>query len=111
MPESFVQNIGGEGRADLLFHCPVIGTHGELLIAVLFEPKFRSSNRPIELIDYNTLTYLFPCVHLLGEHLFQPFWFPNWPIRIPMGLAEKPASISFHLALHRRTMRQPNEAS
>ena len=36
MPESFVQSIGGEGRADLLFHCPVIGTHGELLIAVLF---------------------------------------------------------------------------
>ncbi len=35
MPESFVQSVGGEGRADLLFHCPVVGANGELLIGAL----------------------------------------------------------------------------
>ena len=53
MPESFVQSIGGEGRADLLFHCPVIGTHGELLIAVLFEHKsYPDSEVLVQMVRY-----------------------------------------------------------
>jgi len=38
-PDSFTRSLGADGRADLLFHCPIKGAGNELMVAILFEHK------------------------------------------------------------------------
>ena len=52
LPTEFVDNIGGEGRADLLFHCQLKNMPDDLLIAVLFEHKSAVDNEAIHQIAH-----------------------------------------------------------